>query len=459
MNLHRMLKPRTLAVIGVSLSNDRHPANIIFTKNQFRQPVQVYPVNPGEGTLNSVKVFRSISEIPEKIDLAVIAARAEFCPDILEECIKADAGGAAVISGGFAETGNGELQVRMAEMAEKADFPFIGPNCLGLYVPDNVDTFFLPSERIVKPDKGNVAIVSQSGGILVDQMVKFAEEGVGISLGLSIGNKALIGELELLNYLIADENTDVITFYIEGFGTNGGREFMLAAEKSPKPVVVLKAGKSEGGSRAVSSHTASIGGDYKIFSDIAAQHGVIEAKNEQELISFCESLSCFQRSIEGKLGIITGSGGHGAMAVDFCDKQGLNVPEFDIEYQNKLNEKLSPSIGGIASLGNPLDLTGSATDEDFINMAEALSSCEEVDCILLLLLPYLPGITLDLGARLSQVYQNKGKPMIAYVPHVERYRMLIEGFEQSRVPVSPSIEGAVLMAEAMKRCEKNACRS
>ena len=100
---------------------------------------------------------------------------------------------------------------------------------------------------------------------------------------------------------------------------------------------------------------------------------------------------------------------------------------------------------------NPFDLTGSGTDDDFVNMAIALSRSSQIDCILILLLPYLPGITLDLGARLSQVQQNEGKPIIAYVPHVERYRMLIEGFEQNRVPVSPSIEGAVLMAEAMRR--------
>ncbi|MGD9157383.1 MAG: CoA-binding protein [Desulfobacteraceae bacterium] len=452
MNLKRMLRPKSIAVVGISLSNDRHPANIIFTKNHFRNPVKVYPVNPKGGKFHGERVYTDITEIPEAVDLAVISARAEFCPEILKECINANAGGAAVISGGFAETGNPDLQNTMAQLAKEAEFPFIGPNCLGLYVPEVADTFFLPSERIVKPSKGNVAIVSQSGGILVDQMVKFSGEGVGISLGLSIGNKAVIGEMALLNYLIQDRNTEVITFYIEGFGNNEGREFMIAAGKSPKPVVVLKAGKSVGGSRAVTSHTASIGGNYKIFSDIATQYGVIEAKNEQELISFCESLSCFKKSIEGRMGIITGSGGHGAMAVDFCDERGLSVFEFNSNYQEELRAKLSSSINRIASLGNPLDLTGSATDDDFIHMAEALSRQADIDCILLLLLPYLPGITLDLGARLGQVYENEGKPMIAYVPHVERYRMLIEGFEQSKVPVSPSIEGAVLMAEAMKKC-------
>lgn len=453
MNLQPLFHPRTMAIIGVSLSNDRHPANVIYTKNQLRMPVKVFPVNSRGGKLHGERLFKDISEIPEKVDLAVIAVRAEYCPEVLANCIHSNVGGAAVISGGFAETGQRAIQDRMAAMAQEAEFPFIGPNCLGIYAPGLVDTFFLPSERMVRPSLGSVAIVSQSGGILVDQMVKFADEGVGLSLALSIGNKAVIRELELLQYLINDSNTNVIAFYIEGFDKHGGREFVLAAGRSPKPVIVLKAGKSDGGTRAVSSHTASLGGDYKVFSEVLGQYGIIEAKNELELVSFCESLSCYRQPIEGKIGIITGSGGHGAMAVDFCSLVGLVVPQLSPDLQDDLRKKLSPSIQPIASLANPLDLTGSVIDDDFIQAAEVLSRSPEIDCIVVLLLPYSPGITLDLGARLSQVRQDEGKPMIAYVPHVEKYRMLIEGFELNQIPVSPSIEGAVLMAEALRRCK------
>jgi acetyltransferase len=117
-----------------------------------------------------------------------------------------------------------------------------------------------------------------------------------------------------------------------------------------------------------------------------------------------------------------------------------------------LRQGVSPAVRGIASFANPIDLTGSAVDDDFVHAATILSRTEEVECILLLLLPYLPGCTMDLGARLSQVYRREGKPLVAYVPHVEKYRMLIEGFELNNLPVSPSIEGAVLMAEALRRC-------
>jgi acetyltransferase len=298
-----------------------------------------------------------------------------------------------------------------------------------------------------------VAVVSQSGGILVDQMVKFAGQGVGLSRAISIGNKAAVGELELLKYLARDEKTDVMAFYLEGFNPDEGREFVKAASRCPKPVIVMKAGKSEAGSRAVSSHTAAIAGDYKVFSSVLRQFGIVEAKDEFEMVSFCESLSCYPRAIEGRVGIVTASGGHGAVAVDRCAQAGIEVTHLSDEIQGKIREKLSPSIQPIASLGNPLDLTGSARDDDFVVAANQLSKIPEIDCIIMLLLPYIPEVTSDVGARLSQLYQQEEKPIVAYVPHVEKYRMIIEGFQLNNVPVSHSIEGAILMVEAMMRCK------
>jgi acetyltransferase len=442
-----------MAVIGVSFTNDRHPANIIYNKAYLRYPLRVFPVNPRGGSLMGESVFTDISEIPEKVDLAVIAVRADAVPDLIQECIRNGVGGATVISGGFAEVNRKDLQDRLVAHAREADFPFIGPNCLGIYVPSLVDTFFLPGERMVRPVPGNVALVSQSGGVLVDQMVKFAEQGIGLSLAVSIGNKALIREQTLLDYLVADPRTDVIAFYVEGFGKNEGRDFVLAAGQCPKPVIVLKAGKTDAGSRAVSSHTASMAGDYEVFSAVLAQHGVVEAANELELVSFCESLSCYQKSIRGNVGVITGSGGHGALSVDMCSDHRLSVPVLTKNDQKAFKNQLSSSIQTIAAVGNPIDLTGSAVDDDFVTATRELGRLPEIDAIIVLLLPYLPGITSDLGARLSQVSRRVNKPLVAYVPHVEKYRMLIEGFELNRIPVSSSIEGAVLMVKAMRRCQ------
>lgn len=450
MDFKALFEPKTMAVVGLSLTHDSHPANVIFHKNYLRYPVKTYGVNPRGGMHRETRVFPRIADIPERIDLAVIAVRAELVPAVMEECIAAKVGGAVVVSGGFAETGHAELQERLAGIARKADFPFIGPNCLGIF-SQRVDTFFLPSERLVRPDPGKVAIVSQSGGILVDQMVKFAGQGIGLSCAVGIGNKALIREIDLLDWFARDEATGVIAFYIEGFERGEGRAFVRAAAECPKPVIVMKSGKTSVGTRAAASHTASIAGDYAVTSAVLGQFGIAEARNEFELVSFCESLSCYPTTIGNNIGIVTGSGGHGVVAVDACAAAGFDVPRIPEAVRESIKGKLSPSIQAIASLGNPIDLTGSATDDDFVLVASELSEMSEIDCVLLLLLPYLPEVTSDVGARLSQVYRNKGKPLVAYVPHVEKYRMLIEGFQLNQVPVSHSIEGAVLMAEAMRR--------
>jgi acyl-CoA synthetase (NDP forming) len=450
-NLDTLFRPRTLAVIGVSLTNERHPANVIYNKNNLRLQAKAFPVNDRGGIYQGERVYANILDIGEKIDLAVIAAKADVVPKIMSECIRAEVGGAVVISGGFAERGRRDLQDRIVGIAKESNFPFIGPNCLGIYSPPYLDTFFIPSERIVRPEKGKVALISQSGGILVDHMIKIAGEGVGISMAVSIGNKALIRETDLLDYFIHDPETNVMAFYIEGFGKNEGREFVLRAGESRKPVIVLKSGKTPMGMKAVTSHTASLAGDYEVFSSILSQYGIVEAKDEFELISFCEALCCYQEPIEGNIGIITGSGGHGALAVDACLSHGLYAPALIEQDQIELREKISPRIRPIASLSNPIDLTGSAVDDDFFTAADFLSRRGEVDCILILLLPYIPGITSDLSARLSQVYHQTSKPMIAYVPHVEKYLMFVEGFQLNQIPVAHSIEEAIHMAVSLKR--------
>jgi acyl-CoA synthetase (NDP forming) len=450
-NLKSLFHPKTLAVVGVSLSNEKHPANVIYNKNNLRLRAKVFPVNDRGGIYQGEKVYASVSDISEKVDLAVIATRAEGVPKIMDDCIHAGVGGAVVISGGFAEIGNRDLQNQIVSIAREAEFPFIGPNCLGIYSPPYVDTFFIPSERIVRPERGKVTLVSQSGGILIDHIVKLAGEGVGLSIAVSIGNKALIGEIELLDYFADDPETNVIAFYIEGFREKEGREFVLRTGQCQKPVVVLKAGKTSRGGQAVSSHTASMAGDYEVFSSALAQYGVVEAEDEFELIPFCEALCCYRNPIEGNIGVITGSGGHGAMAVDACLSHGLSVPNLKDEDQIEIKKRISPRIQAIASLNNPIDLTGSAMDDDFVAAASFLSGKEEVDCLLILLLPYVPGITSDLGARLSQIYRQTGKPMIAYVPHVEKFLMFVEGFQLNEIPVAHSIEEAVHMAKVLKK--------
>ncbi|MCK5098883.1 MAG: CoA-binding protein, partial [Desulfobacteraceae bacterium] len=311
---------------------------------------------------------------------------------------------------------------------------------------------FLPGERIISPGKGNIGFVSQSGGVLVDQMVKFAGQGIGISLAVSIGNKACIKEADMLDWFDKDDETKVIAFYIEGFEKGEGRQFIEKAEQCSKPVVILKAGKSKKGIEAASSHTASIAGDYKVFSEIMKQYHVAEADNEYELTSFCESLSCYSEGINGNIGILSLSGGHGVIAADACELHGLSIPGIELETRDTIKEKLTPAIKEIVSLVNPLDLTGSCVDNDILTSARHLLRDKNIDCVLALLIPYSPSVSADIGAKLSQIAMNEGKPMIAYVPNEDKYKIIIEGFELNNIPVASSVEGAVLMAKALNRC-------
>ncbi|MDT8378269.1 MAG: CoA-binding protein [Desulfotignum sp.] len=452
MDLTCLFRPASMAVIGVSTTQDNHPANVIYNKNHLRYPVKTFAVNPKGGQLNRERVYTTVAEIESPVDLAVIAVRARFVPDVVAQCIEKGIKGAVIISGGFSETGSSDLQQQVTDLAAQADFPFVGPNCLGIYSPEAVDTFFLPGERIIHPKKGNIGFVSQSGGVLVDQMVKFAGQGIGVSGAVSIGNKACIRETHLIDWFEQDMGTRVIAFYIEGFECREGREFIKRAQACTKPIVVLKAGKTARGIAAASSHTASVAGDYRVFSDIMAQHCVAEADTEYELTSFCEALSCYPKGSSGHIGIVSVSGGHGVLAADACGHHGLAIPEITEETAANILSRLSPEIQSIASLKNPLDLTGSCVDADILNAVRHLSRDPHIDCILALLLPYSPGISADIGAKLSQVASNEGKPLIAYVPNEDKYKIIIEGFELNKIPVASSVEGAVLMAKALKRC-------
>ena len=449
LNLEKLFSPDTVAVFGVSTTNPFHPANVVFSKNLLRYEAKSYCINPNGGTLYGETIYRRIQDIPERVDLAVLAIRAEHVPGALRDCIETGVSGAVVISGGFSETGRTVLQDELIALSGEHEFPFIGPNCLGIFSPPQVDTFFLPHERLVEPEEGAVTLVSQSGGILVDLMIKLTQEGVGVSRAVSIGNKAVVDEVDLLRFFQRDPETRVIGLYVEGFKVGRGRAFVEAVGESDKPVVLLKSGKTPGGSRAVSSHTASLAGDYAVFHDVVAQSGAREARNETEFVSYCEALCCHASRTVEKICIITGSGGHGAIASDIAFDRGLSIAEVPEADQEALRRTLSPSVQPIASLSNPVDLTGSAGDDDFFAAVKFFLETDYVDCIVLLLLPYLPGISPDIGARLFLLSRQFRKPIVAYLPHVDKYRIFIEGLESNGVPVAHSVEGAVYMAEAM----------
>jgi succinyl-CoA synthetase alpha subunit len=252
-DLARAFNPRTVAVVGVSTTNMFHPANIIYNKNFYGYDCEVFAVNPKGGEIDKRPVYRSLAEVPEKVEMAVVAVKARVVPDVARECADAGVETMVVISGGFAEMGpeGRELQDRLVEICEKASITLIGPNCFGVYAPPAVDTFFLPPERTVLPVMGRTAVASQSGAFLVDQiMTSFHEVGLGLSVAVSMGNKAMVSEEDLLLHFAARDDTDTLCFYIEGIDEGVRRFIESAREVTPDKPIEVSHGGAGGGPRA-----------------------------------------------------------------------------------------------------------------------------------------------------------------------------------------------------------------
>ncbi|MFX1331333.1 MAG: CoA-binding protein [Promethearchaeota archaeon] len=457
--LKTMLNPNVTAVVGVSTSNPFSPGNVIFRKLAFENGLPTYPINPKGGLVEGKQVYKSISEAPDDIELVVISVPAKYVPGVLQQCADKRIKSVIVVSGGFSEVGESgaSLQDEIVEIANNNGISMVGPNCIGVFVPDQIDTFFLPSERVARPRRGNVAIISQSGGWLVERLEEFAARDVGIAAAISIGNQAQTNVTDFVRYFGDDKKVDVILAYVEGFGKDEGRVFVeTCSEIAPKkPVIVLKGGESEAGHRATQSHTSSLAGDMAITEAAFEQFGVIHAIDEDEVMAYSKVFSSRPKLMIGLgVGTMTVSGGHGVIASDEAAHYGLVFPAFTKEQQESMRSVMTPAYQGIASFRNPIDLTGSASDVDYERVLDVMLAFESIDAALLLLLPYAPGISLQIGARVANVAKKHAKTVVSYVPNLDKYEVIIRGFELNGVPVADTIEEAVQMLNGIRKRSK-----
>lgn len=451
MDLTHIIEPKTIALFGISKTNPNNPANIIYHKNVHRHCTQIFGINPSGGEYHGTPIYRSVADVPGPVDCAVFAIKAEYIPKAMRDCIQAGVKGGLVISGGFAEAGNQGLQDEIAAISRQNHFPIIGPNGLGVYSVPEINTFFFPDERFVKPLKGTIGLASQSGGILVDLMIRFTHEQIGISRALSIGNKAVVDEVEALRFFRDDERTSVIGIYFEGLDPGRGRIFIDEIQKTAKPVVLFKTGKTPASQSAISSHTASMAGDYVVFNEVIKQTEALEVEDEPRFLTACEVLARYGKRKINTAAIITMSGGHGVIASDFCYEQGIHVPPFPEADGRELKSLVSGNIRNIASFVNPIDLTGSAVDGDYLVSTRYALEREDIDCVLLLFLPFIPAITSALPPQLGYLQKLYDKPIVCYVPYLPKFGIFIEGFEMNGIPVTHSIDQAVFMLTAIKR--------
>ena len=331
MNLDRIFNPQSIAIIGAS--NEVNSVGFGLIKNALEGNSQrkIFAVNPFRKKVLGLKCLPSVLSVKEDVDLAIIAVPAQVVETVIKECCKKRVGGIIVISAGFAEVGeNGKaLQEKIVDITKKAKIPLIGPNCLGIIRPlKELNASFAP----LTPHSGGVAFISQSGALIDSVIDKASHENYGFSSLVSYGNEADVDICDFLLWFKDDEETKVIAIYLEGL--KDGRRFMRVAKdvSEKKSIVILKAGKTEEGKKAVSTHTASLVGSHKIYSAAFAQSGVIEVDTMEDLLSVAKVLSENKKCKNG-VGIITNGGGAGVLMTDYCAEIGINIPKLDKKHQ------------------------------------------------------------------------------------------------------------------------------
>ncbi len=457
--MNTFFEPKGVAIIGASRRTMKAGhvifKNFVINKQRGLFKAKLYPVNPGEKTIQGFACYPSILDIKDEIDLAVIVVPAKIVPNVMREVAKKGAKAVVIITSGFSEVGNHELEKEVTEIAKKAGIRVLGPNCLGVYdSKTGVDMLFLPETKTLttgdevvatpRPMAGPIAIVTQSGAFGAAALDYLAGKQMGVSKFVSFGNKADVTASEMLDYLLYDPKTQVILFYAESI--DNGRKFMEVARKvtCKKPIVALKVGKSEAGARAAASHTGSIAGSDEIYSSAFKQVGVLRASDLEAFFDMGKALA-FQPPVDGKnVAIITDAGGPGIMAVDECVSQGLNVKKFSEKTLAKFEKlKQEGKIPRFATNLNPVDLTGSVTSEMFEEGLRILFEDSEIDGIIILGLHHLPALQEDFVDRVAKLRNKYNKSVVACdVGETEMALYIRQRFDRLGIPSYFSPEDA-----------------
>lgn len=448
--LEPFFKPKSIAVIGASRSPEKIGYQLLRSLIIAGYNGRIYPVNPNANEILGLKSYPNIMSIPDQIDLAVISIPARNVPEVMREIGERGVKCVIVISGGFKEVGEegAVLEEEVKEVAKSYDVRLMGPNCIGVYDPyHNIDTLFLPRERALRPKRGNIAFISQSGAMGVAFLDWLTMEDIGLSCFISYGNKADVDETDLLEYLMNDENTKVIAMYIEEI-TNGKRFLNIAMEASKiKPIVAIKAGRTFEGARAVSSHTGALAGREEIIDAAFKKAGIVRAYDTHELFDYARALATGRVAYEDRIAIITDGGGAGVMATDKLTDNargvGLKLAKLKDETINELKKHIPP----FAIPHNPVDLTGSVTPEMYRSVIEIVARDENVDGIMTIVLIHPPGMNEKVVDEIEEVYKATCKPILIAATGGAPTQRILKMFQERGIPSYPEVERAV---KAMK---------
>ena len=457
--LKSFFEPRSIAVAGVSADPSKL-GSIIFqnllenrTKGILR--ASVYALNPIHGSVGGSRAYPSVESLPEAPELLIVAVPEPQTEALVASAARAGVKAAIIVTSGYAETGKKDVESRMAKAAAKSGMRIIGPNTIGVVDPySGVDSLFLrptkqlPAGRTVssllKPLRGDIAIVTQSGHLGQAVVEELAANEVGIRALVGTGNQVDVSVEDVVEYFGDDAATKAIAIYVEGL--HDGRKFMEVARRvsRKKPIIALKVGKTRSGARAALTHTASLVGNYDVYRAAFRQSGVVEARTFQELVDFSISLSMLPAA-GNRLAIVTNAGGVGAIAADEAQSAGLCVEPLAPDAADRLRTMFSgKGFVSNASLGNPVDLTATVRTEDFVKVVEEVAALPQYDIVLVLPTHQAPTIDPDIAARLTKVVQGARKPVcMCVVGRAELASELQRSFMRDGIPSFPTPERAV----------------
>ena len=411
-SLRPFFAPAGVAVIGASKRRGSIGGELFRNILAADFAGAAYPVNRDGEAVAGVRAYRTIEEIPDPIDLAVICLPGTRVLDAAEEALRKGVPALCVISAGFAEMGSegAERQEKLLALVRAHGARLVGPNCLGIAVPAlGLNATFAP--RALPP--GRIAFSSQSGALGLALLEKASERGLGFSAFVSIGNKADVSSNDLLEWWEEDEGTDVVLLYLESFGNPQKFARVAGRLARRKPILALKAGTSHAGARAASSHTAALAGSDAAVEALFRSAGVLRARNLEELVDVATLLSSQPLPSGRRVAVMTNAGGLGILCADACDAAGLELPEL----AGETRQALAAILPSEASLANPVDLLGSATGETYAQALPHVLRDPGIDAVIALFVPPVVAGADEVASAMRKAVERETseKPVLAVV--------------------------------------------
>jgi acetyl coenzyme A synthetase (ADP forming)-like protein len=376
-SMNRIMKPKAVAVIGASNEAGKIGNSVMKNLINGGYKGKIYPINPKDAEVMGVKAYKSVKDVPDEIDTAVFAVPAKFVASALRECGEKKIAGAVLIPSGFGETGNIEGQEELQKIGREFNIRLMGPNIYGFYyTPANLCATFCTAYDV----KGSTALSSQSGGIGM-AIIGFSRSAkMGVSAIVGLGNKSDIDEDDLLLFFEQDENTNVIAQHAEDL--KDGRAFAEVAKRvsKKKPVIMLKAGRTEMGAAAAASHTGAVAGTDKIYEDVLRQSGVIRARSLRQMLELSRGVPILPTPKGENVVIITGAGGSGVLLSDACVDNGLKLLKPMPDDLDAAFRKFIPPFG---AAGNPVDITGGEPPITYVNTVKLGLEDDRVHALIL----------------------------------------------------------------------------